>query len=82
MYYWRVGKITSMNFSVVKLYFTLYHNIPTFNNPEKGLFENIVGIEENAGYQNFSSSPTMFILSSANFAISITFICHLQMLLI
>ena len=31
----------------------LYHPIPTFNDPKKGSFENIVGKGENAGNQHF-----------------------------
>ena len=35
---------------------TLYHTIPTFNDPEKA-FENILGKGENAAFSPF---PTMF----------------------
>ena len=34
---------------------TLYHTIPTFNDPEKEAFENIAGTAENAGNQHFLS---------------------------
>ena len=36
---------------------TLYHTIPTFNDPEKEGFENIVGKGENAGNQHFLQFP-------------------------
>ena len=36
---------------------TLYHTIPTFNDPEKEGLENIVGKRENAGYQHFLLFP-------------------------
>ena len=39
---------------------TLYHTIPTFNNPDKEVFENIVGREENPGQPALFPFPTMF----------------------
>ena len=39
---------------------TLYHIIPTFNNPVNGGFEDIVEKGENAGDQHFLVFPTMF----------------------
>ena len=39
---------------------TIYHAIPTFNDPERESFENIVGKGENAGKQHFLLIPTMF----------------------
>ena len=38
---------------------TLYHTIPSFNDPETRVFENIVGKGANASNQHF---PTMFFL--------------------
>ena len=40
---------------------TLYHTIPTFNDLKKENFENIVGKEENIGYQHFIPFPQCFI---------------------
>ena len=68
---------------------TLYHTIPTPNNPGNKAFENIVGNGENAGNQHFllfphcfSSIPEMylyfleiFILLPANLANSKIFAC-------
>ena len=39
---------------------TFYQTIPTFNNPTKEPFENIVTKGENAGDQHFLFFPTMF----------------------
>ena len=36
---------------------TLYHTIPTFNDPKKKPFENIMGKGENAGNQHFLLFP-------------------------
>ena len=40
---------------------TLYHTIPTFNDPKKKPFENIEGKEENAGNQHFLLFPQCFL---------------------
>ena len=41
---------------------TLYHTIPTFNDPEgDGFFDNIVGKAENAGNQHFLIFPQCFL---------------------
>ena len=40
---------------------TLYHTIPTVNDPEKEAFENIVGKGENAGNQHFLLFPLCFL---------------------
>ena len=40
---------------------SLYHTIPTFNDPEKKLLENIVGKEKNAGNQHFFLFPQCFL---------------------
>ena len=40
---------------------TLYHTIPTFNDPEKKSFENNVGKVENAGNQHFLLFPQCFL---------------------
>ena len=41
---------------------TLYHTIPTFNNPkEEDFFENIVGKAENAGNHLFLHFPQCFL---------------------
>ena len=39
----------SQCFPVYQRYLTPYHTIPTFNDPTKRPFENIVGKRENAG---------------------------------
>ena len=39
---------------------TLYHTIPTFNDPEEEGFENIAGKGENAGNQHFLLFPQCF----------------------
>ena len=53
---------------------TLYHKIPTFNDPETAL-ENIVIIGENAGKQHFPLFPTMFsVLTKRIFNFVVTFI--------
>ena len=43
---------------------TLYHKIPTFNDPENKAFEKIVGKGENAGNQHFLNFPQCFQLFS------------------
>ena len=40
---------------------TLYHTIPTFNDPVEEAFENILGKEENAGKQQFLLFPKCFL---------------------
>ena len=53
---------------------TLYHTIPTFNDPEKP-FENIVGKRRKCWLPAFSPFPTMFsILHKTNFKFSFMFI--------
>ena len=42
---------------------TSYPTIPTFNDPEKVSFDNIVRKGENAGYQHFSFSYNVFYLN-------------------
>ena len=53
---------------------TPYYTIPTFNAPEKEIFENIVGKGENAGNQHFSFSYNVFYRSQNNFNFKVTFI--------
>ena len=59
----------------------LYHTIPTFDDPEKVDFENIVGKEENTGNQHFLQFPQCFLPFPEQSSIfpSCLF-CHLQML--
>ena len=40
---------------------SLYDTIPTFNDPEKGSCENMVGKRENASNQHFSLFPQCFL---------------------
>ena len=40
---------------------TLYHTIPTFNDPEREPFEKLVGKGENAGNQHFVLFPQGFL---------------------
>ena len=40
---------------------TLYHTIPTFNDPEERPFEKILGKGENAGNQHFLLFPRYFL---------------------
>ena len=47
----------------------LYHTTPTFNNPEKKPFENIVGKGENGGYQLFLLFPQCFLPFSKRISI-------------
>ena len=49
------------NYLENKGFLTLYHTIPTFNDPEKEPFENSVGKEENAGNQHFLLFPQCFL---------------------
>ena len=62
-----VNSIFSFSFNVFKSllfqgYLTLYHTIPTFNDPQGvGPFENIVE-KENAGNQHFLLLPQSFLL--------------------
>ena len=44
-----------------KIYSTLYHTIPSLNDLKKQPFENIVGKQENAGYQHFLLFPQCFL---------------------
>ena len=47
---------------------TLFHTIPSFDDPKKEPFENIVGKEENAGNQHFLLFfHNVFYLSQKNF---------------
>ena len=65
----------SVDFKVPHDCLTLYHTIPTFNDPEKEGLENIKGKRENAGYQHFSPFPTItFTLAQTKFNFSVTFI--------
>ena len=41
---------------------TLYHTIPTFDNPKEEGFGNTVGKQENAGKQHFVLFPQCFLL--------------------
>ena len=40
---------------------TLYHTIPSFNDPEQDTLENILGKGENAGNQHFLLYPKCFL---------------------
>ena len=60
----RHGTLQSENESShlkVMNYLTFYHTIPTFNNPRKKPFENIVGKGENAGNQYLLLFPQCFL---------------------
>ena len=60
---------------------TLYRTIPTYNNPEKESFENIVGKGENAGNQHFLLFPQCFLPFPKQISIfQPNLICCLQML--
>ena len=48
-------------FILCNVLLTLYHTIPTFTNPTKEPFENIVGKGENAGDQHFLLFPQCFL---------------------
>ena len=52
----------------------LYHTIPTFNNPEKEAFKNIVGKRINAGNQHFLLFPQCFLPFKTEIIIRATFI--------
>ena len=56
----------SVHFKVPHCCLTLYHTIPTFNDPEKEGLENIVGKRENAGYQHFLLFPECFFFSMSD----------------
>ena len=67
----------NINHVLTKSVKTLYHTIPTFNNPppRNKPFENIVGKGENAGNQHFLLFPHFFSTRpQTNFICSITFI--------
>ena len=67
----------SVDFKVPHNCLTPYHTIQTFNDPEKGGLENLVGKREN----EFSPFPTIiFTLAQTNFKSHL--FCRLQMLLI
>ena len=57
----RTYSFFSVHFKVPHDCLTLYHTIPTFNDPEKEGLENIVGKRENAGYQHFLLFPQCFL---------------------
>ena len=46
---------------------SLYHTIPTFNDPEAEVFENIVGKAENVNVTSILSFSHISILSNENF---------------
>ena len=52
---------------------TIYHTIKTFNNYNKGPFQNIEGKGENACNQDFLHFPSCFYASQLNFSFSVTF---------
>ena len=52
---------------------TLYHTIPTFNDPKKKTLENTVGKGENAGNQHFLLFPLFSTLSEREIIILATF---------
>ena len=57
------------------IFLTLYHTIPTFNDPEKEGLENIKGKREKCWLPAFSTFPTIiFTLAKTNFNFSVTFI--------
>ena len=63
---------------------TLYYAIPSFNDPKKEAFENIMGKGENAGNEHFFPFPTMFsirpkteIIISATFNLSSAYALNL-----
>ena len=64
----------SVDFKVQHDCLTLYHTIPTFNDPEKEGLENIKRKRENAGYQHFLFFPQLFLPLQTNFNFSVTFI--------
>ena len=59
---------------------TLYHTIPTFNDPKKGASESIVEKGENAGKPTFSPFPTIFSThQKTNFNFQLHLFCRLQL---
>ena len=46
--------------ALINAQITLYYTIPTFNDPDKEAFKNIVGKGENAGNQHFLLFPQCF----------------------
>ena len=60
---------------------TLYHTIPTFNDPDKEALKNIVGKGENAGNQHFLLFPQSFLPFPKEISVFESHsICRLQML--
>ena len=60
---------------------THYQTIPTFNNPEKDSFENIIGKGENAGNQHFLLFPHCFLAFPRQISdFESLLFCRLQML--
>ena len=69
----------SVHFKVPHDCLTLYHTIPTFNDPKKVDLENIVGKRENAGYQHFLLFPQLFLPLQREISIFQSHLfCHLQ----
>ena len=72
----------SVDFKVPHDCLTLYHTIPTFNDPEKEGLESIVGKRENAGYQHCFLFLQLFLPLHGKISIFQSHLfCHLQMLL-
>ena len=73
--------LNSKNYSKQISGLTLYHTIPTLNDPEKKAFENIVGKRENAGNQHFLLFPQCFLPFPKQISIFQShLLCCLQML--
>ena len=77
----RTYSFFSVDFKVPHDCLTLYHTIPTFNDPEKEGLENIVRKRENAGYQHFLLFPRLFLPLQRQILIFQSHLfCRLQML--
>ena len=82
-------KYICCNYTPISIFFayliqipsTLYHTIPTFNNPQRKALENIVEKGENAGNQHFLLFPQCFLSFLKQVLIfHSTLFCRLQML--
>ena len=74
--------VTDKTVVKMQLHLTLYHTIPTFNDPQtEKPFENIVGKGENAGKQHFLLFPQCFLPFTKQISISQSpLFCRLHML--
>ena len=63
-------------------YLTLYHTIPTFNDPENEAFRKHCGKGENAGNQHFLFFPQCFLPIPERISVFLRdiYFCCLQML--